>query len=479
MSETLVKSFKTTSSFALLALIRPLTSVLFIPVYLRYLAPAEYGTMGLLLSFTAILTVLANLKLTAALRVQYFQYSEAPAKAAQFTKNVFSFLLLFALGAWLLMLWIGPGLFDLIFARQNIAYRSLGLLAVSAALTNICKEPMIVVLRNERNLKALSRYIVVDRILTISAQLLLIIEFNMGVAGIFYGILLADILLLSFMVLYEQMFTFNIQKEFILPALRFTIPLIPFGIMEAFQIKFDKYFVGLYTTLEDVGLYTLAMTIGGMIYMLLTALMSTIRPMVYKALNQPDASLNATLQRHYTYYIVLAFWGLYGLFIAGTQISLFTDNEVYASVEKLMGLTILVFIPIPMTRIFNSELMYLQRSKEVTGYTFIKLVLTLALYFLLLPRIGLEGALITLLISNFFNMMIFGFTARKHMEVKAHPWRVFFTLTGVLIISILIHYHVNSIPFIIKLIGSSTLILLTGIYYLKKFSGHNHKSSHS
>ena len=60
--------------FSALAIINRGLSLLLLPIYLRHISPAEYGVLAAVTIVAAVIAVVSNLKLDAAMRTFYFDY---------------------------------------------------------------------------------------------------------------------------------------------------------------------------------------------------------------------------------------------------------------------------------------------------------------------------------------------------------------------------------------------------------------------
>lgn len=64
--------------------------LLLLPIYVRHITPAEYGVLAAVTIMATVVAVLSNLKLDAAMRTFYFDYSQDDARLSLYLRQVFS-----------------------------------------------------------------------------------------------------------------------------------------------------------------------------------------------------------------------------------------------------------------------------------------------------------------------------------------------------------------------------------------------------
>lgn len=111
-------------------------------------------------------------------------------------------------------------------------------------------------------------------------------------------------------------------------------------------------------------------------------------------------------------YIAACLTALSMIVFAGANLSWITDNEDFLSMRNLLPLGATAIIPAVYTRYCALFYVYHKKSAALTSWMAARTVLTLILLLWLVPRFGVEGAFLAILISHTLNAAMF----RLHLE---------------------------------------------------------------
>ena len=415
-------------------------NVLLIPLHIKYLDASQYGVLALVLAFGTFVALFSNMKLNAAMQVKFFEF--IPSEGHWFVRSLFTFTLLGSAVVFLLFLLVGDAVFQLLFFKNPIAFYPLGQLVLLSALVQICTQVRLIDLKNQYKLKTLAKYVIAENSIRVLLQVFFLSVMEMGITGIILGNLIASSVLLLVAIFYDRMLTIRINSIWIKDSLKFTIPLLPYALMEALLPRLGKYFMSINLELADVGIYSLIIAVTGLTTIINGSLISTIRPKVYKSLNAEKPNLITKIGEFYRLYIIAGFLGLYLLFMLATNFDqLLEVRSEFHAIKKYIGFGLISSVPIFIISISHMELMFLKRPREVTLLTSIKFFFVAGLYYVLIPLYGIWGSLAALVISRVLNMIIFNHTAHKFMSINVRPWKEFITLSVIFVVSILF-YHI-------------------------------------
>lgn len=274
-----------------------LLSFLLLPLYVRYLSPADYGVLALLLTAEVIWKILFRWGLDGAfMRFYYDADSEVERQRLASTHALF---LIVVNGALLFLAILavpaaGPHLFGT--SQYNLA---LALVLTNTFVTGLHYLPLHVIRIREES----HRYIVFGTVrsgATLVLRLVFVIGMQLGVMGVVLAdvivtALVTALLLPRFATLLRPVFS----RAILAASLRFGLPRVPHGIAHQVIAVFDRYWLGQHVTLHELGLYSTGATFGLGLKLFLSAFETAWAPFYFGVMNEPDAR---TVYRRVTTY---------------------------------------------------------------------------------------------------------------------------------------------------------------------------------
>ena len=462
MLELIKNTLKQSSIYALGSVASSAVSFLLIPVYTRYLTPADYGVLAILTLFISICSILIPMGMGSALFIRYFNESEdkrevVVSTAATFiliSAVIFSSIVFFAssyISVWLLGSVEFKRYFSLI---SGIVFFDSAII-VPLALFRIREEPLKYAGLNI--LKLLS---------TIAFNIYFVVFLKKGVLGILYGTFLGSsiswLLIFPFLIIIRYRFRFDIIQ--LKKLLRLALPIAYAILMSWIISSSDRYILKLYHPLTEVGLYDLGYKLGRVINILLIVPFSTAWAVImFKIAEKKDAG--RIFSKFLTYYYC-------SILFIGFSISVFAKEiiEVVATPAFLDSYKVIPIITLSHILggtyyfwTFGPALKNLTKEYIATSCA---VFTNLALNFLLIPKFGMMGAAYATVISYLVMALVMLYYSNKYYFVKYEYKRVFlFTIACFLLFLIslqfddtrrLIQYFLN---FVLILLLPATLYL--------------------
>lgn len=234
-------------------------------------------------------------------------------------------------------------------------------------------------------------------------------------------------------------FDYVIFKRFLL----FSFPFIIHGVSKVLIGNADKLILGHFLSLEDVGAYTLAHAYGSSMFFAFVGVSVYVEPMVYK---QPDEnSRKKTLNSYFNYSTYLGVLAFLLLIIFVEYLFPIFYNSSYDYSKELILSIGGVFLFSPYYLKSNYELIYNERTKIIAAISIFCSLLNVTLNFILIPKLGLKGAVVSFYIAYVFQSLTFCLTS-KNNSLKILGGFFFLSL---IILSIIIY---NCSAFIIPLL---------------------------
>ena len=236
-----------------------------VPLYTRYLAPAEFGVYALVDVTILIFVTVTQLGFGVSY-LKWFADIELSRRGELLGSTLTIGALAAAIGGALLALAVAGPLGErwLQTGDRDFAWILLPLVV----LENL-QGLLLTDLRARRRAAAFSASAVVRLLAIVGASLWFIAVQKQGVTGVFMGRLVGDgigVLLLATFCLRSA--TLRLAHSFVMPMVRYGLPLVWSALMAMMLDASGRYFLSHYSTLEQVGFYGVAIKIGNIFQML-------------------------------------------------------------------------------------------------------------------------------------------------------------------------------------------------------------------
>jgi O-antigen/teichoic acid export membrane protein len=264
-----------------------IVNFLLLGIFVKYLSAADYGVLGLLGSVEVVAKIVFRFGLDGSFMRLFYEVDDEKSRQ-RLASTIFFFLL--ALN--------GAVMAVLLAAAPAIARTLLGGAAQTLALRVVLLNTFLIgftflpfhVLRIERRAVTFSLLTLSRSILTIALRLVLVIQTGLGVLGVVLADLLVTVVVMALLVrwfapLIRAMFSRAVLRE----ALAFGIPRVPHAAAQQVMAVGDKPILKLFTTFQEIGIYSMAVSFGLTQKLFLSAFESAWAPFYYAALREPDA----------------------------------------------------------------------------------------------------------------------------------------------------------------------------------------------
>ena len=233
-------------------------------------------------------------------------------------------------------------------------------------------------------------------------------------------IVIAVLLLLSYYRNKKHKLLF--RKTWIGILLKQSYPIIIAGIMSTVYSQMDRIMIGKMLDQEQVGLYSIAVTIAGLWSFIPVAFLDSARPVVMEAKTSNEELYIKRLKQLYAFILWLSF--LYSIFM--TVFSKIIIKVLYGNsyMEAHKALVIVVWY-CAFSYLGSAKNIWIICEKKMryeTVFTTIGAATNLILNFLLIPKMGIEGAaiatLITQIVTNYLILFVFKETRKNAIYIS-------------------------------------------------------------
>lgn len=408
------KVIRNVSFYTIGAIIPKIIGFFLLPIFTRYLSPAEYGIMSYTNSITIFLFAFTILSLNTYLLRCIFDY-EKEEDRKKIIGNVFLFITIINF----IMFGVELVLFPKIILALNvkIKFHPYFLLALINNFLDIFSVVPLIIYRYKG--KAIN-FVVVNAtksFIQVIFSLILVIHFNMGVLGRYYGSLIANVIfLVIYIIIIYRNAILNLNLPQIKKGLLFSLPLVPSTFLHVIINIADRIILERYVPLATLGIYSVSYTLGTVLGIFARSSFLAYEPIVFSKIGKDDFSQTITKIRKYYLYVIFCLSFLYVLF--SKEILYAMASSKFSSGYKVIPIIILSTIFLSENYLFGTILIGIKKTKISLILNLIGAVINVIVNLLLIPIIGIYGAAISTLTSYLVMFSLFYVYLNKHMGMK-------------------------------------------------------------
>jgi len=389
-------------------------AILVAPILTRIFAPSDYGIISLISSVISFLSLFLIFGMDTAVFVSFHQYKKEKKKVI-------------SSGFWFLVYWDAflVGL-CILFSGQisHLVFKTpLATLFFSLAfatafftlLTNYAKT----IFRIQFQAKTFAIISVVGGVFITGLSIVFVVLFKMGLFGYFLGGLVGTILkFLVALYLVRHNLSFHWSWRRANEMAIYGSMLVPAGLSYYVFDLSDRFFVNHYRTLTELGLYSMAVNLVGLIPFFSFALSRAWLPMVFKLYFDERRVFKHFVPRIFIYYLIF-FMGL-AIFISlfGLEILKALTVPKFYGAARAIGPLALAMVFSATVQITYIGIYISKKTKLIALSAGIAAVVNLIANFLLIPPFGMVGAGWATAISYFFLTVAYFWFSQKLIYLK-------------------------------------------------------------
>lgn len=250
-----------------------------LPLYTKVLSPESYGIIDLLSAYTSISVAFFGLQLTQAVARHlpefHTEIEKRECASTAFIYNAFIFGAVFLFNIFVAFpvsrILLGSG-------NYNFAFRLNSLLIFITALLDVTQSQ----LRWDLKTKEYSFVSVMIVLATIGSTLAFLLLMHLDLIGVILGQLVGSFvgLSLSFYLSKERFFS-GFSLNMFKPMALFSMPLVPASLTVVAWTYVDRFFIRSLMTLQDVGIYGIALRFASLVMLVLNGFNLSLTPLIY------------------------------------------------------------------------------------------------------------------------------------------------------------------------------------------------------
>ncbi|MEO8398503.1 MAG: oligosaccharide flippase family protein [Ignavibacteriaceae bacterium] len=426
MLDKLKQLTKDTAVYGISTMLGRFLNFILVPFYTHVFLPAEYGVIGLVYLFMALMNIVFLYGMDSAyLKFQGMQEAEKKSKD-NFSTPFISVLLTSFLFCVLIILFKEPifKVLEVPIEFSYLAYYVAGILFLDA----VAVIPFIV-LRLERKAKTFAVFRVLNILMNIFLNVYLIVFLKLGIEAVFISNLCASAL--SIFLLFPEIFKkLKIKFDFILfkKFLKFGLPYLPAGLAAMVIQVIDRYILQAMTDLDTLGIYTANYKLG--IFMMLFVNMFQFAWQPFFLQNAKEKNAKEIFAKVLTYFTII---GSVILII----LSLFIDDiikieffgrtligNLYWGGVDIVPIILLAYLFNGMYIIFLAGIYIKEKSSYAPLITGLGALVNVIVNILLIPLMGIMGAAFATLAAYLTLAVGMFVVTQKFYRIEYEKWKI-------------------------------------------------------
>lgn len=432
-----------------------IVSFILIPVYTHYLVTSEYGTLELLELTTYIAGMFLALGISQSV-MRFYYDSEDPSERQEVVSTALFSIWVVSLFAVIWFILFAEDVSILVFKSTDNA--DLFRLVFLTLMFSLASEVPLSFIRAQQK-SVLYTIISISRLaLSLGLNILFIVGLGWGIRGIIISGLITNgitSIFLSFYTIKQTGFSLSLEK--LKEMVKYGVPYIPGGV-GMFVLNFmDRFFLQRFTSLSEVGIYSLGYKFGMIVNPLVTDPFFAIwRPKMFELAKRDDAKDIYSMM--FTYFLFLEIFLALGISVLIKDVLKIISNPEYHSAYKVVPFILLSYILWGGYFHVQVGILLKKKTQNIAYIVAISALANLLLNFSLIPRFGVWGAALSTL-ASFGIMFILNYIISSRIYYVRYQFTRIFKLLALAVGLYLISLGINMGSLFTSLLVKTPLVL--------------------
>lgn len=448
----LIKNF---FAFGLATAIDKFILFLLLPLYARVFSPNEFGTVDLIQVIIGIISIFAFLQLETSL--QRYYYTEKEKGRLIFT--ISSTIFIISIFLVLIGIFFAKGISTLLFS--DISYKSAIIIALLQIPFSVVNTINMVVLRFEKENK---KFFI--SIITRSASLVILVFMFIDkykIIGLFYAQLISVIIATIVSTIFiRKHIALSFSSILIKKSFKYAIPQVPARIGSTANSYANRFMINSFLSIFYLGIFSMALRIGSIILLVHGVFMMAWNQFMFKIIDDPNHK--KIFSSIFSMAIPLLLLMVSFITLFSYELIYYVLSPQYIEAYKYTGFIALAYSLLILKEIVDIGPKYKEKTYLLSVNFFISVVVNLITLFVLVPIIGLLGAVVSLVLTN-LSLLI----ASWYNSYRIYP--INFSIRDLLINSfpLLLLFIFNFSEFSSLFLLKMLLAILISIFYFYTF----------
>lgn len=387
--------------YGVASMLGKLAAIFLMPVYTNILTKEEYGAMALITSIKGIIDLVSNLNIHSGIARDYYEegVNRKTLVSTGFLSIVSLSLTVMIIGLLTRHFWSGYvlGLKEVYWLPFTVMLMSVptgSLMSYFAILTRFKKKPTLY-----------SVGTVLQLIIQIIISVVGVVVLRAGIISVFLGVLIGEVVAaVYFSFLNREYIGLRFDKGLLRRALVFALPTLPAILAGWLDSSMGQILIGKYVSVEDLGVYSIALSLASVFTLISTAFSNVWSPFLYENYLQPD--FKKTIRKLFSIMAFALVMMTLLLSMFSREIVLLLSNNGYLDACKYLTL-----LCVPMSFYlmfpFASSGVSLTRDTKYIGISYVAGSLgNLVFLFISIPFLGVFAVPLCLAISRITTYLV-------------------------------------------------------------------------
>jgi len=377
-----------------------------IPIYTRFLTPADYGILSIVGVIGSILFMVLSMGLKGAVTRFYYDYRDNKEELKSYLGTIAIFLLGINLIIIFLINYTGEGLFEILIKDTSLTfdpYMKLKIYSTYLGLASII--PLMLFRVREKPLHYISMT-TIQFIISISFIIYFVVFLKQGALGSIKGGLYASLILfIIYILLIIKVINFKINFSKLIETLRFSLPLVPHALAGWVLSLSDKLILQRYSSLSEVGLYSLGYTLGMVMNFIVMSINFAWAPFFFDTAKTNKDAKQIFARITTLWMIFISLICISGILFSREIVIFITTEKFYRSALVIPIILVSYFLNGMYFMVVNA-IFYLKKTKVLPIFTFTAAIVNIGLNFWWIPEYGMIGAAYATLVSYIIQFLL-------------------------------------------------------------------------
>ena len=397
-----------------------MAGVLLIPLYWRHLDPDDYGILAVVSILGTFFPALLGLSLPSAIPRFYYEWPVHERRGRLGTVWILNWLSVLAIGV-PVTIWGGTLIEAFIKQVPYNPYLRLGMWAM--VFSSLSAAPLITLRIAERPwLYVFST--TTSFVLQTSFSIWFVVKHDLGALGILRAqVITSGLMALVYLVIMLSFARISFKVAWLGETLRYSLPLVPGGLVEAVTSVADRFLLEKYVSLGQLGLYAVADSVAYVVRMFNQALKTAWHPFEMRTASERKADAPQVIGRMATFFTVAMFITAVAVAVLVRDVVVIINVDKYKPVVDLVPLLVAAYVILGMGALIGGGLVVSGRTEYAWIGSLANLVVLVTVNLVLTPRMGLHGAILASGLGFFISRVMVNYPLSQRFYPIPFEWR--------------------------------------------------------
>ena len=460
---------RTGSVYAFASLANRAASFVLIPIYTRYLSPSEVGVVSLAEAVASVLLAIASLGLTSALGLVYFRHAEHSDQQKASVGTTMRLALGSTFGFGFLAIVFGPVFMDRFLPHYSVRFFPYITLAVVSVFCAGNLDLPLVIARSQKRAGLFATLSLSHFGLSNVLVLLFVVALSWGPVGMLSARAAGAVVVSVVGLWTARRWLFSKGSgEARRAALRIGAPLVPHQLIAFVLTEGNRFFLEHYRSVEEVGLYSLAHSVGAVMNVVGSTVMLAWSPVFFEKARQGGESVKKLGETGGTIIGGMIVIASIGVSVGPLAMKLLFDSR-YASAAPACAMVVTGFLFHGLFSVFHLSVMQHGKTEYLALITAWAACVNLAANYFLVPRFGLFGSAWATLLGYLVEFVVVVVVSMRLFPVPYPLRKIAFWLTSLGVVLIISQWRPGQIPSIVAGITASVALAAAVVLGTKRY----------